>query len=153
VNVLNKINKKNKCADVDACSGTDPDELTAESGTIQSPGYAESAYPSYSRCLWRITAPSGYVSTTALHTHLPDIGRDVIILFSAPRSLQSSNVILLLARCLKGKGGPYSIAERRVPELIPVLGSQSCTVFICQQSYLLLRYLVFHHPLTLLFQA
>ena len=25
---------------------------------------------------------------------------------------------------LKGKGSPYSIAERRVPELIPVLGSQ-----------------------------
>ena len=25
---------------------------------------------------------------------------------------------------LKGNGSPYSIAERRVPELIPVLGSQ-----------------------------
>jgi len=25
---------------------------------------------------------------------------------------------------LKGKGSPYSIAERMVPELIPVLGSQ-----------------------------
>ena len=25
---------------------------------------------------------------------------------------------------LKGKGNPYSITERRVPELIPVLGSQ-----------------------------
>ena len=25
---------------------------------------------------------------------------------------------------LKGKGSPYSIAERRVPELIPLLGSQ-----------------------------
>jgi len=25
---------------------------------------------------------------------------------------------------LKGKGSPYSISERRVPELIPVLGSQ-----------------------------
>ena len=24
----------------------------------------------------------------------------------------------------KGKGSPYSIAERRVPELIPILGSQ-----------------------------
>jgi len=24
----------------------------------------------------------------------------------------------------KGKGGPYSITEHRVPELIPVLGSQ-----------------------------
>jgi len=29
-------------------------------------------------------------------------------------------------RCYKkGKGSPYSITERRVPELIPVLGSQS----------------------------
>ena len=25
---------------------------------------------------------------------------------------------------IKGKGSPYSITERRVPELIPVLGSQ-----------------------------
>jgi len=25
---------------------------------------------------------------------------------------------------IKGKGSPYSIIERRVPELIPVLGSQ-----------------------------
>ena len=25
---------------------------------------------------------------------------------------------------LKSKGSPYSVAERRVPELIPVLGSQ-----------------------------
>ena len=25
---------------------------------------------------------------------------------------------------IKGKGSPYSIAERRVPQLIPVLGSQ-----------------------------
>jgi len=27
-------------------------------------------------------------------------------------------------RFVKGKGSPYSITERRVPELIPVLGSQ-----------------------------
>ena len=27
-------------------------------------------------------------------------------------------------RSVKGKGSPYSVAERRVPELIPVLGSQ-----------------------------
>ena len=26
--------------------------------------------------------------------------------------------------CSKGNGSPYSITERRVPELIPVLGSQ-----------------------------
>ena len=31
--------------------------------------------------------------------------------------------------CKKGKGSPYSITERRVPELIPVLGSQpACDV-------------------------
>jgi len=28
----------------------------------------------------------------------------------------------------KGKGSPYSISERRVPELIPVLGSQPAGV-------------------------
>jgi len=27
-------------------------------------------------------------------------------------------------RCKKGKSSPYSITERRVPDLIPVLGSQ-----------------------------
>jgi len=31
---------------------------------------------------------------------------------------------LQLTSDLKKKGSPYSIAERRVPELIPVLGSQ-----------------------------
>ena len=29
-----------------------------------------------------------------------------------------------LSEIKKGKGGPYSITERRVPQLIPVLGSQ-----------------------------
>jgi len=33
----------------------------------------------------------------------------------------SSNTIV---KVKKGKGSPYSIIERRVPELIPVLGSQ-----------------------------
>ena len=32
--------------------------------------------------------------------------------------------ITILTDCKKGKGSPYSITERRVPELIPVLGSQ-----------------------------
>ena len=31
---------------------------------------------------------------------------------------------MLDAEIKKGKGSPYSITERRVPELIPVLGSQ-----------------------------
>ena len=30
----------------------------------------------------------------------------------------------IMRRLTKGKGSPYSITERRVPELIPVLGSQ-----------------------------
>jgi len=30
----------------------------------------------------------------------------------------------MLSTCKKGKGSPYSITERKVPELIPVLGSQ-----------------------------
>ena len=41
--------------------------------------------------------------------------------------MQSSKVsgfILLCIAIKKGKGSPYSIAERRVPELIPVLGNQ-----------------------------
>ena len=33
-------------------------------------------------------------------------------------------VASLILLCEKGKGSPYSITERRVPELIPVLGSQ-----------------------------
>ena len=37
------------------------------------------------------------------------------------RSIHANNYYLLA--CLK-KGSPYSITERRVPELIPVLGSQ-----------------------------
>ena len=32
--------------------------------------------------------------------------------------------LLLPSEVKKGKGSPYSITERRVPELIPVLGSQ-----------------------------
>ena len=33
-------------------------------------------------------------------------------------------LILQYVYCVKGKGSPYSITERMVPELIPVLGSQ-----------------------------
>ena len=38
--------------------------------------------------------------------------------WASPRSAESADVDK------KGKGSPYSITERRVPELIPVLGSQ-----------------------------
>jgi len=38
-------------------------------------------------------------------------------------------VRLLISYTVKGKGSPYSITEHRVPELIPVLGSQpACDV-------------------------
>ena len=37
--------------------------------------------------------------------------------------LQSDQSVWPASR-VKGKGSPYSIAERRVPKLIPVLGSQ-----------------------------
>ena len=33
-------------------------------------------------------------------------------------------VLFFDSRCKKGKGSPYSITQHRVPELIPVLGSQ-----------------------------
>jgi len=36
----------------------------------------------------------------------------------------SSHEWHIVCEVKKDKGGPYSIAERRVPELIPVLGSQ-----------------------------
>jgi len=39
-----------------------------------------------------------------------------------------SLAILCLKQTKKGKGRPYSITERRVPELIPVLGSQPAVV-------------------------
>ena len=33
-------------------------------------------------------------------------------------------IIIIIKRKGKGNGSPYSITERRVPELIPILGSQ-----------------------------
>ena len=43
---------------------------------------------------------------------------------AAVSTVAVANLLLLLLYCKKGKGSPYSITERRVPELIPVLGSQ-----------------------------
>jgi len=43
------------------------------------------------------------------------------------RNLMFRNFFILRVKLLngeKGKGSPYSITERRVPELIPVFGSQ-----------------------------
>jgi len=36
----------------------------------------------------------------------------------------STGTVNKSAKCKKGKDSPYSIAEHRVPEMIPVLGSQ-----------------------------
>jgi len=41
-------------------------------------------------------------------------------------SLQNITKVIIMPHAVKkGKASPHSIAERRVPELIPVLGSQS----------------------------
>jgi len=58
--------------------------------------------------------------------------RCIAVLRGRSRFLLVSVLSLFLLRCdrlrhqtvKKGKGSPYSTAERRVPELIPVLGSQ-----------------------------
>jgi len=39
-------------------------------------------------------------------------------------NIENSSPAWLYTGCKKGKGSPHSITERRVPELIPVLGSQ-----------------------------
>jgi len=41
--------------------GTDPVQLTASSGTIESPGYDQGTYPNNALCQWLITAPPGQV--------------------------------------------------------------------------------------------
>ena len=38
--------------------------------------------------------------------------------------IHSSAVVIIFTAPKKGKGSPYSITERRFPELIPVLGNQ-----------------------------
>jgi len=40
------------------------------------------------------------------------------------QSLHLYYCFITLLKRQKGKGSPYSIAERKVPELIPVIGSQ-----------------------------
>ena len=47
-----------------------------------------------------------------------------VILPGCPAVLCSYYVLLSVFANKKGKGGPYSITECRVPELIPVLGSE-----------------------------
>jgi len=61
--------------------------------------------------------------------HIFRVGRTVdgqsVISFSIPqRTLPRQSVFVGFIHGNKGNGNPYSITERRVPELIPVLGSQ-----------------------------
>ena len=49
--------------------------------------------------------------------------KKVYRIFSVTQYISDPYFVLFYA-CEKGKGSPYSIAERRVPELIPVGGSQ-----------------------------
>ena len=57
---------------------------------------------------------------------------------AAARSMLQSRVMWIRrsrieqAISKKGKGSPYSISERRVPELIPVLGSQPARDVNCK---------------------
>ena len=51
----------------------------------------------------------------------------VVVVAGCPSCRPTNSVKALKVNAeypLKGKGSPYSITERRVPELIPVLGSQ-----------------------------
>ena len=43
---------------------------------------------------------------------------------SGVATLRTAIHLLLTYKHVKGKGSPYSITERKVPELFPVLGSQ-----------------------------
>jgi len=73
----------------------------------------------------------GSVKTTS-KLLLLQMASEVVEAAAAAASLQPPSTptgvttLHCITYCLveKGKGSPYSIAERRVPELIPVLGSQ-----------------------------
>jgi len=56
-----------------------------------------------------------------MHSVSPIRRRQHLMLGIATRPKTCQN---LMKRLKIGKGSPYSITERRVPELIPVLGSQ-----------------------------
>jgi len=48
----------------------------------------------------------------------------VLLLQNMNIEIRSSAVVIIFTASKKGEGSPYSIIERRVPELSPVLGSQ-----------------------------
>jgi len=56
----------------------------------------------------------------------PKLHLDRFIRFRRTHSCvqQTDHTTSVLSACIRGKGSPYSITQRRVPELIPVLGSQ-----------------------------
>jgi len=69
---------------------------------------------------------AGRVATLELAAMLTPIRALVDICTACTTHTHAANVntVLLYVQQLKGTGSPYSITERRVPELIPVLGSQ-----------------------------
>ena len=69
------------------------------------------------------------------HAKSPPVYRETVALYNeillvSIHEQQETKVTRKRSQCIsfqeskKGKGSPYSITERRVPELIPVLGSQ-----------------------------
>jgi len=84
---------------------------------VQTQRYAPSMLTQPLLPLPHASLPSAH-SSTSIHTHtdytsITFVHRYLLsVLDGAPNTVK------------KGKGSPYSITERRVPELIPVLGSQ-----------------------------
>ena len=58
------------------------------------------------------------------HWHWHQLGRTQVCTSLKTDNHASTPPLTLVLRIQRGKGSPYSITERRVPELIPVLGSQ-----------------------------
>ena len=63
--------------------------------------------------------------TTSRWTALRAVAYLANTLLNVEESVQDNHVLVCtFAKCLKGKRSPYSITERKVPELIQVIGSQ-----------------------------
>jgi len=80
-------------------------DITVTLTTAGKPGVAE---------LTTVTAPTGHVSQTAVSQHITD----------TLQQQQLHHWICWSCTNKKDKGSPYSTAEHRVQQLIPVLGSQ-----------------------------
>ena len=66
------------------------------------------------------------MATQRVHYHANEIKTDQIISLTKVRHeevIDSPSKTWFPGSTLKAKGSPYSITERRVPELIPVIGS------------------------------